>query len=200
MKNSYFGYKSWMDYSNLMILGHMVNIDETFKLTESQGHKVKVKVEYVFMIFFVLAINHELMNGCSWYLHLWSIMMRCLNWTKVKVTRSKVKVTYAVMQNSCFGYNSWTDEWILMILRHMIDIDETLNLTQGQGHKVKDQGHICNYVKLLFSYKSWAIDSILMILTLMIDIDETLKSTQGQGQKIKGQGHIRIYVRLFFWP
>ena len=55
----------------------------------------------------------------------------------------------------------------------MIDIDETLNLTQGQGHKVKDQGHICNYVKLLFSYKSWAIDSILMILTYLIDIDET---------------------------
>ena len=28
------------------------------------------------------------------------------------------------------------------VLRHMIDIDETLNLTQGQGHKVKGQGHI----------------------------------------------------------
>ena len=67
-------------------------------------------------------------------------------------------------------------------------------------YKVKDEGHICNYVKLLFSYKSWAIDSILMILTLMIDIDETLESTQGQGQKIKGQGHIRVYVRLLFWP
>ena len=26
------------------------------------------------------------------------------------------------------------DEWILMILTHMIDIDETLKLTQGQGH------------------------------------------------------------------
>ena len=87
-----------------------------------------------------------------------------------------------------------------MILRHMVDIEETFKLTQGQGHKVKDQGHICNYVKLLFSYKSWAIDSILMILTLMIDIDETLESTQGQGQKIKGQGHIRVYVRLLFWP
>ena len=87
-----------------------------------------------------------------------------LSWPKVKVTRSKVKVTYAVMQNSCFGYNSWTDEWILMILRHMVDIDETLKLTQGQGHKVKDQGHIWSYVKLLFSYKSWTDDSILMIL------------------------------------
>ena len=86
-----------------------------------------------------------------------------------------------------------------MILRHMVDIDKTLKLTQGQGQKVKDQGHICNYVKLLFSYKSWTGDSILMILTYLIDIDETFKWTQGQGYKIKGQGHIRIYVRLLFW-
>ena len=34
------------------------------------------------------------------------------------------------------------DEWILMMLTHMIDIDETLKLTQGQGHKVKRKGHI----------------------------------------------------------
>ena len=36
------------------------------------------------------------------------------------------------------------------VLRHMIDIDETLNLTQGQGHKVKGQGHI-HLCKNLFS-------------------------------------------------
>ena len=80
----------------------------------------------------------------------------------------------------------------------MVDIDETLKLTQGQGHKVQDQGHICSYVKLLFSYKSWTDDSILMILTYLIDIDETLKLTQGQGHKIISQGHIRINVRLLF--
>ena len=34
-----------------------------------------------------------------------------------------------------------------MILTYIIDIDETFNLTQGQGHKVKDQGHIGIYVK-----------------------------------------------------
>ena len=34
-----------------------------------------------------------------------------------------------------------------MILTHMIDVDETLKLTQGQGHKVKGQGHIGIYVK-----------------------------------------------------
>ena len=81
---------------------------------------------------------------------------------------------------------------------HMVDIDETLKLNKGQGYKVKDQGHICNYVTLLFTYKSWTGDSILMILTYLIDIDETIKLTQGQGHKIKGQGHIRINVWLLF--
>ena len=80
----------------------------------------------------------------------------------------------------------------------MIDIIELLKLTQGQGHKVKGQGHICNYVKLLLSYKLWTGDCILMILTYLIDIDETLKLTQSQGHKIKGQGHMRIYVILLF--
>ena len=72
-----------------------------------------------------------------------------------------------------------------MILWDMVEIDETLKLTQGQGHTVKDQGHICNYVKLLFSYKSWTGDSILMTITYLIDIDETLKLNQGQGHKVK---------------
>ena len=39
-----------------------------------------------------------------------------------------------------------------MILRHMVDIDETLMLRQGQGQKVKDQGHICSKVKMYFCY------------------------------------------------
>ena len=46
-----------------------------------------------------------------------------------------------------FAYKSGTDGWILMILTYVIDIDETLKLTQGQGHKVKGQGHIGIYVK-----------------------------------------------------
>ena len=89
------------------------------------------------------------------------------------------------------------DDSILMILGHMIAIDDTLKLTQGQGHKVKGQGHICIYA---FFYKSWADEWILMVLILMIDNVETFKLTQGQGHKIKGQGHIRIYVRLLFRP
>ena len=34
-----------------------------------------------------------------------------------------------------------------MMLKHMISIDKMLMLTQGQGHKVKGQGRICNFVK-----------------------------------------------------
>ena len=37
-----------------------------------------------------------------------------------------------------------------MILTYIIDIDVTLKLTQGQGHKVKDQGHMGIYVKKYF--------------------------------------------------
>ena len=81
-----------------------------------------------------------------------------------------------------------------MILGHMVNIDETLKLTRGQGHKVKGQGHICNYVNLLFSYKSWVDDSILMILTHMIYNDETFKLTQGQGYKVKDQCHIYAFM------
>ena len=46
-----------------------------------------------------------------------------------------------------FAYKSWTDGWIVMILTYSIDTDETLKLTQGQGNKVKGQGHIGIYVK-----------------------------------------------------
>ena len=45
------------------------------------------------------------------------------------------------------------DRWILMILTYIIDIDVTVKLTQGQGHKVKGQGHICIYSKILFRLK-----------------------------------------------
>ena len=37
-----------------------------------------------------------------------------------------------------------------MILTYIIDIDETIKLTQGQGHKVNGQGHIYIYVNILF--------------------------------------------------
>ena len=36
-----------------------------------------------------------------------------------------------------------------MKLAHILDIDETSELTQGQGHGVKGQGQIGNYVKKL---------------------------------------------------
>ena len=38
-----------------------------------------------------------------------------------------------------------------MILTYIIDIDETVKLTEGQGHKVKGQGHIMCLCKILVS-------------------------------------------------
>ena len=61
------------------------------------------------------------------------------------------------------------DDWILMMLTHMIDIDETLKLTQGQGHKVKGQGHIGIYMKKQFG---------LLLMDLLMDHDGT--SCDGQ--------------------
>ena len=45
----------------------------------------------------------------------------------------------------------------------MIDINEMLKLTLGQGHKVKGQGHICDFVKNLF----W-----LYIMNQWLDIND----------------------------
>ena len=70
-----------------------------------------------------------------------------------------------------------------------------LRLTEGQGQKVKGQGHTYIYGYFCFGYKSWTDEWILMMLTHMINIDETVKLTQGQGHKVKGQGQICIYVK-----
>ena len=49
--------------------------------------------------------------------------------------------------SSVFAQKSSTDGWIMMILTYIVDIDETLKLTQSQGHKVKGQVHIGINVK-----------------------------------------------------
>ena len=59
-----------------------------------------------------------------------------------------------------------------MTLTYTFDIDESLELTQGQGHKVKGQGHICSFVNSCFGYKSLTDNIILMILTCIIFIYE----------------------------
>ena len=72
-----------------------------------------------------------------------------------------------------------------------------LMLTQGQGHKVKGQGQICNFVKkTCFDYISWT--NVWILLTHMITIDEMLKLNQGQGYKVNGQGKICNFVNNLF--
>ena len=42
-----------------------------------------------------------------------------------------------------FAYRQWTDGCIFMIFTHMIDIDDIVKLSKGQGHGVKGQIHGC---------------------------------------------------------
>ena len=45
-----------------------------------------------------------------------------------------------------------------MILGHMVNIDEMLKLTQGQGHKVKGQGHRHPCEKMVLTTTHESID------------------------------------------
>ena len=42
------------------------------------------------------------------------------------------------------------NDCIVVKLMHRVDIDATLKVTKGQGHKVKGQGQIYSYMKKLF--------------------------------------------------
>jgi len=96
----------------------------------------------------VLTITHERIDG-SWWKFLWgsiTLSVKALYQIYCVVTRPSA-ACYARTQQVIFAYKSWTDGLILMILAYIIDIDETLKFSQGQGHKVKGQGHIGIYVK-----------------------------------------------------
>jgi len=69
---------------------------------------------------------------------------------------------------------------------HRVDIDATLKMTQGQGHKVKGQGRICNCLKKnCLGYKSQREDHIMIKLIHRIDLATLFKVVQGQGHKVK---------------
>ena len=53
-------------------------------------------------------------------------------------------------KNDDLGYKSRTNDWIVGKLMHRVDIDATMKVTKGQGHKVKYQGQIYSYMKKLF--------------------------------------------------
>ena len=75
-----------------------------------------------------------------------------------------------------------------------------LMLTQGQGHKVKGQGQIGNFVKkTCLGYMSGTNDCTLKMHIHMISIIEMLKLTKGQGHKVKGQGQIGNPTKKLFW-
>ena len=56
----------------------------------------------------------------------------------------------SLCKNNDLGFKSRTNDWIVVKLMHRVDIDTTLNVKKGQGHKVKGQGQIYSYMKKLF--------------------------------------------------
>ena len=41
-----------------------------------------------------------------------------------------------------FAFETWTEDWILMILLHIIDTNHKISLSKSQGHGVIGQGQI----------------------------------------------------------
>ena len=58
------------------------------------------------------------------------------------------------VKNNDLVYKSWKNDWIIIKLMHRVDIDATLKVALGQGHKVKGQGHIYAYAKKKTTEKS----------------------------------------------
>ena len=61
----------------------------------------------------------------------------------------------------------------MKILTHLMDIDETLKVTQVQGQNIKDQGRICIYVETYLGLK---------LMNKWKDLLETLMVSYAQGQ------------------
>ena len=61
---------------------------------------------------------------------------------------------------------------MLMILTLIAYFSKMLELTEGQGHKVKSQGQICTYKKSIFCFRSLTDEWMLEIPTFIIDIGQ----------------------------
>ena len=83
--------------------------------------------------------------------HQWEIVSSEVRVPKLRPVEPGARLYKHLCRSDCFGYKSWLDSWMLMILTYKIDICEMKKLTQGQGHKVKGQGQICNFTKNIVS-------------------------------------------------
>ena len=76
-----------------------------------------------------------------WYssnLYIWLIFKAKLKVTKGQGLQVKGQgVNNAIMLKNCHGYKSQRDDWILIKLIHMIDINTLFKMAKCQGHKVK---------------------------------------------------------------
>ena len=111
----------------------------------------------------VWTITHERIDGSCWNFLWGSVLLRVKVLYQIYCFVTRPSAAYNARTHQVFFvYKSWTDKWILMILTYIIDIDETLKLTQGQGQRSR------SYQRLCLGYNSWTFGWILMKLFLMI--------------------------------
>ena len=61
-----------------------------------------------------------------------------------------VKVKFAVGQKCVFCNESSMDGRMCKILTFITDMGKMFETTQGQGYKLKGQGHLCTYINMCF--------------------------------------------------
>ena len=69
-------------------------------------------------------------------LHKWEVVSSEVRVRKSRPVEPGARLYKHLCRSDCFGYKSWLDGWMLMILTYKIDNNETKKLTQGQGHEV----------------------------------------------------------------
>ena len=93
-----------------------------------------------------LPINHERMDRSWWYLHILLILMGRWSWPKVKVTRSKVKVKYAILWKYVFWLH-FINQWLHIDDAHTqdkycwdVEVDQR---SRSKGQRSRSNIQVC---------------------------------------------------------
>ena len=62
----------------------------------------------------------------TYALHKWEVVSSEVGVQKSRPVEPRARLYKHVCQSDCFGYKSWTGDWILMLLIHMININKKL--------------------------------------------------------------------------
>ena len=112
-------------------------------MTKGQGHKVNSQGQMCNYLKKNWDINHEQMIESWSNLNIGLTSMQHWSWPKIKVTRSKVKVKYAIVWKKCLGYLLWTNDCILITLMLRTHINASLKVAQDQGQRSRSNMQLC---------------------------------------------------------